>query len=96
MSAKGSFIGFSGNKCLLCSLKIYSKKRINITRVNHRQSSRDTVGQSRDVLSLFLSVRPIILLNLYVIIDYFIISLNDLVYAIAFDIVLLAFWKGFR
>ena len=33
-----------------------------------------------------------IFLNLYVIIDYFIIPLNDLASAIA----LLAFWKGFR
>jgi len=32
------------------------------------------------------------LLKLYVIIDYFIIPLNDLAFAIA----LLAFWKGFR
>ena len=36
------------------------------------------------------------LLNLYVIIDYFIILLNDLASAIAKAIALLAFWKGFH
>ena len=55
MSAKCDFIGFSGNKCLLCPLKIYSKEiKNNITRVDHKQNSGDIVGQSRYVLSLFL------------------------------------------
>ena len=55
MSAKGDFIGFSGNKCLLYPLKIYSKEKKNIiTRVDHKQNSGDIVGQSRYVLNLFL------------------------------------------
>ena len=55
MSAKGSSTGFSSDKYLLCSLKIYSKEiKNNITRVDHKQNSGDIVGQSRYVLSLFL------------------------------------------
>ena len=37
-----------------------------------------------------------ILLNLYIIIKYFIILLNDFVSTIVFAITLLAFWKGFH
>ena len=98
LSAKGGFTGFSGNKCLLCPLKIYSKEIKN----QYNQSGSQTKQQRHSwtvnicVEFIFQSARPIILLNLYVIIDCFIIPLNDLTSAIAFTIAFLAFQKGFR
>jgi hypothetical protein len=54
-----------------------------------------TVWQLRDILEFIFGVRPIILIILCMIIDYFIIALNDLVFVIA-RYNFLVFREGYR
>jgi hypothetical protein len=57
--------------------------QLNEHNVDPRQRSMGTVGQLRDMLEFIFLVSPVMLIILYKIIDYFIIPLNDLAFAIA-------------
>jgi hypothetical protein len=83
------------------SLKMQSQESVQLKEysMDLRQRSMGTVGQLRDVLEFIFfmldhNAYNFIFIILYVIIDYFIIPLNDLAFAIAHYSFSIAFMEG--